>query len=216
MTVDDKSRGLSAFAMFPLSTVLFPGEIMPLNVFEPRYRQLVADCQAGSGEFGIVLISRGSEVGGGDERFNVGTVAHIEHASPYSGGRWFLLVRGGRRISIRRWLADDPYPRAEVDELASGGWDQVRTTLDSVQTSVGRALALLAELGTPSAQKRFESTSTPIDLLWQLAALAPLNPLDAQKVLETHEAEDRAELLVALADSLYEDLKSLRGGSPLG
>src|SRR5439155_458702 len=61
--------------MFPLGTVLFPFVVLPLHVFEPRYRALTRDCLAGSGEFGVVLIERGLEVGGGDERFPVGTVA---------------------------------------------------------------------------------------------------------------------------------------------
>jgi len=62
-----------ATPMFPLGMVHFPGIVLPLRVFEPRYRQLTADCLAGDGEFGVVLIERGWEVGGGDTRFNVGT-----------------------------------------------------------------------------------------------------------------------------------------------
>ena len=54
--------------MFPLSAVLFPYATMPLHVFEPRYRALMHDCLAGDRRFGVVLIERGSEVGGGDQR----------------------------------------------------------------------------------------------------------------------------------------------------
>ncbi|HEX4162859.1 MAG TPA: LON peptidase substrate-binding domain-containing protein, partial [Acidimicrobiales bacterium] len=54
--------------MFPLSAVLFPQATMPLHVFEPRYRQLMHDCLEGDPRFGVVLIERGSEVGGGDQR----------------------------------------------------------------------------------------------------------------------------------------------------
>ena len=63
--------------MFPLGTVLLPFAHLPLHIFEPRYRALVKDCLAGDGEFGVVLIERGHEVGGGDVRFGVGTVARI-------------------------------------------------------------------------------------------------------------------------------------------
>ncbi len=64
--------------MFPLGTVLLPGQTLPLHVFEPRYRELVRVCLDGDGTFGVVLIERGSEVGGGDVRApNVGTVARI-------------------------------------------------------------------------------------------------------------------------------------------
>ena len=63
--------------MFPLSTVLFPQAGLPLHVFEERYRTLMAECLDGDGEFGVVLIARGSEVGGGDQRVDIGTVARI-------------------------------------------------------------------------------------------------------------------------------------------
>ena len=59
---------MAVLPMFPLGTVLLPGAVLPLHVFEPRYRQLVQDCLAGEPEFGVVLIERGSEVGGGDQR----------------------------------------------------------------------------------------------------------------------------------------------------
>ena len=65
--------------MFPLGTVLLPGAPLPLQVFEPRYRGLTHDCLAGVPEFGVVLIERGSEVGGGDVRTNVG------HGRPHRG-----------------------------------------------------------------------------------------------------------------------------------
>lgn len=58
---------MAVMPMFPLGTVLLPGAILPLHVFEPRYQQLVRDClDAPEHEFGVVLIDRGSEVGGGD------------------------------------------------------------------------------------------------------------------------------------------------------
>lgn len=206
MPVSSSSRRLP---MFPLSGVVFPTDQLPLNVFEPRYQRLVTDCQRGDGEFGIVLIARGSEVGGGDERFAVGTLSRIELANPYSGGRWFLLVRGERRIRVTAWLEDDPYPLAEVDELPAIRWPKAEEQLPAVEASVARTLALLAELsgGEPRA---FDRPEDPLELLWKLASIAPLNPIDAQKVLETEDPSDRADLLLGLVDSFYEDLSHLR------
>ncbi|MGH9079266.1 MAG: LON peptidase substrate-binding domain-containing protein, partial [Acidimicrobiales bacterium] len=106
-----------AFGMFPLSTVLFPHGALPLHVFEPRYRRLVADCVAGDGEFGVVLIDRGSEVGGGDHRVGIGTVARITRVAGLDDGRSMVMARGTRRIRVDRWLPDDPYPRAVVEDL---------------------------------------------------------------------------------------------------
>src|SRR5437588_1623504 len=104
--------------MFPLQTVLFPGVAMPLHVFEPRYRALTRHCLDGDGRFGVVLIERGSEVGGGDVRVSVGTGARIVESAELPDGRWLLMVVGVERVGVRRWLPDDPYPQAEVDVLA--------------------------------------------------------------------------------------------------
>src|SRR5580658_1267982 len=106
-----------SLAMFPLSTVLFPGAGLPLHVFEPRYRALMADCLAAGGEFGVVLIARGSEVGGGDVRTDLGTVARIAEVTQADDGRMLVMAYGLRRVRVCRWLADDPYPRAVVDDL---------------------------------------------------------------------------------------------------
>ena len=63
--------------MFPLGTVLFPSGVLPLRVFEPRYRDMLEDLLSGNREFGVVLIERGSEVGGGEVRSGIGTMARI-------------------------------------------------------------------------------------------------------------------------------------------
>src|SRR4051794_34879859 len=105
---------MTVLPMFPLGTVLLPGAVLPLHVFEPRYRALVADCLAGEPEFGVVLIERGSEVGGGDVRRDVGTVARIMEMTQLPGDRYALVTVGTRRIRVERWLDDEPYPRAEV------------------------------------------------------------------------------------------------------
>src|SRR5581483_10007082 len=95
--------------MFPLGTVLFPYLVLPLHVFEPRYRAMTRACLDGGGEFGTVLIERGHEVGGGDTRFAVGTVARIVEAAEFDYGRWALVTVGTRRITVEEWLPDDPY-----------------------------------------------------------------------------------------------------------
>jgi Lon protease-like protein len=128
--------------MFPLSSVLFPGAELPLHVFEPRYRALVADCLAGDGEFGVVLIARGSEVGGGDQRFGVGTVARIASASPFADGRWALLAVGTRRFAVERWLDDASYPLAEVHGLGDDPAPGVEARLEEATAAVRRVRTL--------------------------------------------------------------------------
>jgi Lon protease-like protein len=100
--------------MFPLGTVLLPFAHLPLHIFEPRYRALVKDVLAGDGEFGVVLIERGQEVGGGDVRFGVGTVAKVLQTAELPDGRWLLDAVGTERFRVTEWLPDDPYPLAMV------------------------------------------------------------------------------------------------------
>ena len=103
--------------MFPLGTALLPGSDLPLRIFEPRYQQLVEDCTASPDgpRFGVVLIARGHEVGGGDQRHGVGTVARIMVQTDLGGGRRALECIAEERIRVTRWLPDDPYPRAEAE-----------------------------------------------------------------------------------------------------
>jgi hypothetical protein len=101
--------------MFPLGTVLFPYAVLPLRVFEPRYRVMTRRCLDGDREFGVVLIERGSEVGGGDVRFGVGTIARIVQVAETPDGGYALATVGLRRFRVIRWLTDDPFPQAEID-----------------------------------------------------------------------------------------------------
>ena len=185
--------------MFPLGTALFPHCWLPLHVFEPRYRELTRDCLAGDREFGVVLIERGSEVGGGDQRFAVGTVARILEALPSPDGRWALGTVGTRRIRVRRWLPDAPYPRAEVEDLPEAPFDEAdRGALDDLERLVRRGLALRYELDEPAAPMGVELADDPLTAGWQLAALAQLGPADQQRVLEADDPGDRLRLLTGL------------------
>ena len=108
--------------MFPLQSALLPGELLPLRIFEPRYSALVADCLAAADPvFGVVLISRGREVGGEDSRCEVGALARIVEHTAVGGGRYQLRAVMAERIRVRRWLPDDPYPRAEIDRWTRAG-----------------------------------------------------------------------------------------------
>ena len=195
--------------MFPLGTVLFPGALLPLHVFEPRYRALTLHCLAADAPLGIVLIERGSEVGGGDVRFDVGTRARIVSAVPLDPGlrdpngeadRWFLVLRGVDRFRVVRWLGEEPFPRAEVAVLADEeGGEGAAAIRDRVERLLRRALALATELGDPTAAPATVALDpTPAAATWQAAAVAPVGVLDAQRVLATTGVDDRLRLLEEL------------------
>jgi hypothetical protein len=201
---------MSRLPMFPLGTVLLPGAVLPLHVFEPRYRALVTDCLAGEPEFGVVLIERGREVGGGDVRRDVGTVARIVEVATLPDGRSALMTVGTRRIAVREWLPDDPYPLADVDlldddEPPDGDGDAARC--DEVVRLLRRVLALRAELGAPGPGVDVEVATDDVTRAgYEAAALAPLGPLDAQALLEL---DDPGARLTRLEDLLVDEARLL-------
>jgi Lon protease-like protein len=206
-----KGAGVVVTPMFPLGTVLVPGMILPLHVFEPRYRQMLDDCMAGERSFGVVLIERGSEVGGGDVRTGVGTLAGIAQAEQLPDGRWGLVAIGLRRIRIDRWLPDDPYPRAEVsdwpDERDGDGPGGAGTGASAVPETLvpllRRAAALARELGMPAAPLDLELDDDPTTAGYQAIAAAPLGPADRQSLLAAPTLADRWTLLdTLLADQI--------------
>src|SRR5262245_53738964 len=178
------------FPMFPLGSVLFPHAVLPLHVFEPRYRQLTEECLAGDGRFGVVLIERGSEVGGGDVRFDVGTLAQIVQAGRFDDGRYALVTVGAQRVQVRSWLPDEPYPRADIEPLADERGEAERDQVDDVARLLERVLALHAELGAPAAPPA-DLDDDVVHASFQLAARSPLGPLDAQALLEADDAGSR-------------------------
>lgn len=187
--------------MFPLGTVLFPSVFLPLHLFEPRYLALVRHCLDGDGEFGVVLIERGSEVGGADVRTDVGTVARIVEAAELDDGRWVLGAIGTRRIRVREWLPDDPFPRADVED-----WDDRDTAIPLADAYAGavavlrRVLALRSELGDPGQPSTVELSDDPVLGTYQVAAVGPFGPADQQRLLATEAPEARLEQVRAMLD----------------
>jgi uncharacterized protein len=187
--------------MFPLGGVLVPGAVLPLHIFEPRYRVLMFDCVRGEPEFGVVLIERGFEVGGADERFGVGTVARIVQAAELPDGRWVIAVLGTGRLRVAEWLPDDPYPVASVDRLADAAWDDADAdVLARAESQVRRCLALGAELGQQGPAATVELAADRGAAAWQLVAVAPLGAYDKQRLLEIDVPRARLEALAGLAE----------------
>lgn len=204
----DRMRTLG---MFPLSTVLFPGAWLPLHVFEARYRALMADCQGG--EFGVVLISRGSEVGGGDQRVDVGAVARIAEVSELDDGRMMVMARGMQRLRVCRWLPDDPYPRAEVVDLPTTARAEGGDAVVCGEESVRRLRSLTSELGDiPALPHDLDLSGTDEEISWRLCGLAPLNLLDRQRLLSCGDLPARMDLLVDLCDAMAADVVGMLAG----
>jgi uncharacterized protein len=180
------SGGMTALSMFPLGSVLFPHMPLSLRIFEERYIVMLSRVlQDEPSEFGVVLIERGQEVGGGEQRFSVGTVARIaqlEAAEGFIG----LVAEGQGRVAIDEWLDEDPHPRAEVRELPELEWDETLLGLrEKAEQLVRRTLARASEFSDLSWSPDVELSDDPVAHAWQLAAIAPLGPLDQVQLLRS-------------------------------
>jgi Lon protease-like protein len=195
--------------MFPLGTVLVPGMVLPIHVFEPRYRRLVYDCMTfADSEFAVVLIERGSEVGGGDVRTDAGTIARILEADRSPDGRYAVTAVGVRRIRVDRWLADDPYPRAEVHDWPDLPGEVTGDAIEGTTKLLRRAAALQAELGEPATPLDIELVDDPDVASWQATVAAALGPIDRQLLLCAGSARHRLALLRELLIERIEVLEA--------
>ncbi|MET4580559.1 Lon protease-like protein [Conyzicola nivalis] len=198
---------MSDLPMFPLGSVLFPHMPLALRVFEERYivmlSQILVDEPA---EFGVVLIERGQEVGGGEQRFSFGTIAQIlqiEAAEDYLA----LVAQGDRRVEVVEWRPDEPFPSAEVRELDELEWDDdLQPLRDRAEHEVRRALALASEFADMPWAASVEISDDPVQAAWQLAAISPLGPLDQVTLLRSTSMEQLLLLIVKLTVAATETL----------
>ena len=195
-------------AMFPLQSALLPDEDLPMQIFEPRYTALVRDCMRDDDpRFGVVLISQGREVGGGDVRCDVGTVARITECVDLAGsGRFMLRCRTCERIRVCDWLPDDPYPRAMVQAWPDEPGEPVTT--DQLEELEDRVMALFERIAAarnvllPDRAVVLGSDADTVDpglRLYALASRVPIGPADRYSVLA---APSAAERLAALSDAV--------------
>ena len=191
--------------MFPLGSVLFPSMPLGLRVFEPRYLRLMADVlEAGEPSFGVVLIERGFEVGGGDGRFRHGTLASILEIKEQED-MLVVAARGDQRIVVREWLDDDPYPRADVELLEPLPWtDELAELRATCETKVRRCLAIASEFSEATWPADVELSDDPVDGSWQLAAIAPLGAMDQIALLQSATLEAMLTRLIRETDDALE------------
>lgn len=191
---------MTVLPMFPLGSVLFPAMPTALRIFEERYIVMLSSV-LGDEEprFGIVLIERGSEVGGGEQRFDIGTVARITRLDPGEGAVGVIAV-GAERIEVTRWLDDDPHPTAEVRTLPDLEWsDDLQPLRDRAEQLVRRTLAQASEFAPQQWPADIVLDDEPVAACWQLAGIAPVGALDQVRLLR---AKGLRELLESIIETV--------------
>ncbi len=201
------------WAMFPLETPMLPNQDLPLRIFEPRYGALVRHCVDSGEPFGVVLISRGREVGGGDSRSDVGVLTRITECVDQGSGRYSLRCRTGERIRVCEWLSDDPYPRAAVQiwpdepgKPVTGA--ELRAVEDRVMALFERIAeargAQLAGRDVVLGYDPGDDQVRPDEALFILASRLPIGSADRYSVLSAPSAADRLLALREAVDALAE------------
>ncbi|MFP6797699.1 MAG: LON peptidase substrate-binding domain-containing protein [Pseudomonas sp.] len=186
--------------LFPLNTVLFPGCMLDLQIFEARYLDMISRCMKQGEGFGVVCIIDGAEVGEAAGQFSaIGCEALIRDFQQLPNGLLGIRVEGGRRFRVQRaQVLPDQLTLAEVEWLD----EQPEQPLEAEHADLVALLAalsahpLVASLGMPSEPEGQEVLAN------QLAYLLPLDAEQKLQLLEIHDVQLRLELLHQLLELL--------------
>jgi len=188
--------------LFPLpNVVLFPNVFLPLHIFEPRYREMVADAIAGDRMIGMVLLRPGwaQDYEGRPPVYPIGCSGLMTHVEQLADGHYNIVLRGFERFRI---IAEDRtrrYRRASIERLSERPMD------GNDRAAVRRQRAKLETMLASSHQSKGADPKIPSamgdeDLVNALAQYLDLEPLEKQALLEHHTLRTRAESLVELLE----------------
>jgi len=188
--------------LFPLPVVLFPGASQALHIFEPRYRQLLADCLDDDRRFGIVYVPpvENPAEAAVPSLGAVGCVAMIQSADRFPDGRGNILTEGERRFVLLDWVASDRlYRVARVDEFDDDDEpaDAGQLVAD-VSRVYGQFAKLRASLTDPSVDAPLELPADPTVLSFHVAAALELEASEQLALLAERSAAGRLRRLLAL------------------
>ena len=198
-------RDIHKLPLFPLGTVLFPGGVLPLRIFEPRYLDMIANCMRDSSTFGVVLLRRGGEVMKDShtsevEFYDVGTEARVFDFSQTEKGILSVVASGERRFVVER-------AESASDGLMIGHVSLLADECDSeITEEQGELLKVLIEL---MKHPLVQELQLDVDLTkaqsvsYRLSDLLPVAPEEKQKLLEIDSAEERLSRLRKIIDKFH-------------
>jgi Lon protease-like protein len=178
--------------VFPLHTVLYPEMPLPLHIFEPRYLAMMEYCRTQQAHFGVVLIQKGSEVGGHALPFSIGTTARLRHCERLSDGRLNVVTTGDSPFRILDIYENRSYLTAKVEALREEASDTITlietfaTASDLFRTYL-RSLCTLANRHLGSLQMPSEAR----ELSYAIANALQVPLMEKQSLLECLSTEQR-------------------------
>jgi Lon protease-like protein len=203
---------MTEMPMFPLGTVLMPAMPLSLRIFEERYLKLTGDLIVQENpEFGVVLIERGPEVGGGEKRLGIGTLASVQDIGTLDQFYGVESI-GTQRFRVNAWLPDDPYPMADIDFIPDLIWDEsLMSEKLQLEIRVRNLLAFASEFGDLQYGPDTPLGDDPVDACWQLAGVLPLGPLDQMDLLISESTQELISRTNEIISVLDEALKGMLG-----
>lgn len=192
--------------LFPLEVVLYPGTILPLHIFEPRYQAMLADCLASDRRFGLVLPGPDGQA---PSTGVIGTIAEIRASQPMEDGRANILVEGGPRFMLRRYLPEEtPYLVGLVDLFEDDEEDESEQTpsLLELRQLADRLAEARRIIGNGVPMPDWAADAGGLSL--QVASLLDVDVTFKQRFLGIRSPAYRVQLLLQLLPGIVADLEA--------
>lgn len=198
--------------LFPLNSVLFPGAVLNLHIFEPRYKQMINECLESGEGFGVTLIAEGAEAGDPNVLpHDVGSIAEIVDVQPLPFGRYFISTVGRNRFRIREVISREPYLIAEVDELEEPeqyGDREVNELLPAVLERFEEYLAMLVEFSGQESTIDLPDDD-PLSTSYLIGDMLQVAERVKQRLLELADTKARLRAEYDFLDRLLPQLRRL-------
>ena len=198
--------------LFPLNTVLFPGAVLNLHIFEDRYRRMIAECLDSGEAFGVVLIREGGETGDPDVApYDVGTTAEIRDVTPLPAGRYYITTTGGRRFRIARIVDREPFLVADVAFLEDGSDHDEEGRAAELTERLTREFREYVELlvAFSGSSAKIDLPSDPVGASYVVGDALQVADGLKQRLLELQTAEARLAAELGFLRRLLPQLRSL-------
>jgi len=195
----DQSQAPERLAIFPLPNVLlFPNMVLPLHIFEERYKRMVSDCLQGDRLLGLFLLQHGwDEEGATPTPYDVGGMGRITRAVRYPNGSMDILLSGLARVRVSRYVQQKPYLIAEVEV-----WPDEPDDSEGVEALTRRMVGLFERYVIAKAGeghellKNLKLLASPIDFLHTIVTNMPLDVHQKQEILNLRPIDERITMMI--------------------
>jgi Lon protease-like protein len=195
----DQSQAPERLPIFPLPNVLlFPNMVLPLHIFEERYKRMVSDCLQGDRLLGLFLLQRGwDEESATPTPYDVGGMGRITRAVRYPNGSMDILLSGLARVHVLRYVQHKPYLIAEVEM-----WPDEPDDSEGMEALTRRMVGLferyvIAKVGEEhELLKNLKLLASPIDLLHTIVTNMPLDVHQKQEILNLRPIDERVTMMI--------------------